>query len=86
MPKAREMTIYETWHATPHYYPVWFSDGRKRTPAVVVDTLAFPLRGTPTSKYAELFPNGEARGMARLIIGSCYPTKEEAMSKGAGGW
>ena len=75
-------TAYEATHATQHFYPVWFSDGRKRTPAVVVDTLEYPLRATPTARYAALFSNGTARGMSRLIIGGCHATREEAMNEG----
>lgn len=72
-------SIGEELHRTPHYYKVWFSNGRERTAAVAVDTLRYPLRGTDVATYSRLFPYPEARKMNRLVIGRVFPTLKEAL-------
>ena len=74
------MTVAEKWHLTPHYYKVWFSDGKEITAKLVVNTHAFPLRSVfnlkdaSVSEFSSLFPVFDAGKMKRLIIGSVHET------------
>jgi hypothetical protein len=61
------------------FYKVWFSNSRgERTAPVIVDTLQYPLRGTPVTEYSRLFPWPEARCMHMLHIGRAFDSWEAA--------